>query len=181
MKHVDYYARLIFQQVENPKVIVDATAGNGHDTLRLCKQFPSSTVYAFDVQRLALEKTQSRLEEQGLENAILIQDNHANLQAHIQNPIDLLIFNLGYLPGSDKACHTHAKDTVSALEAGLELLRAGGLVLVTAYPGSIRGKIEQIQLKSWLQSLDQKTFDVSEIAMLNQKNEPPILYVIHKK
>ncbi len=38
---------------------MDATMGNGHDTLFLAKL--AKQVYAFDIQEQALEKTQERL------------------------------------------------------------------------------------------------------------------------
>jgi len=48
-------------------VAVDATMGNGHDTLWLCRQVgDSGRVYAFDVQQQAVDNTAAALEEAGV-------------------------------------------------------------------------------------------------------------------
>ncbi len=47
----------------------------------------------------------------------------------------LIAFNLGYLPGSDKATTTQRASTLQALQAAFEVLRPGGLLSVMAYTG----------------------------------------------
>ena len=56
--------------VTKEDIVVDATMGNGHDTLFLAQL--AKQVYAFDIQEQALEKTRKRLVEAGLDNAQLI-------------------------------------------------------------------------------------------------------------
>ena len=46
--------------------VVDATCGNGNDTLKLCNAVGTKgCVYAFDIQKDALCNTQIKLEEKG--------------------------------------------------------------------------------------------------------------------
>lgn len=62
----DFLAEVVTQD----DIVVDATMGNGHDTLFLAKL--AKQVYAFDIQEQALEKTQERLNQAGMTNAQLI-------------------------------------------------------------------------------------------------------------
>ena len=181
MKHVDYYLRLVIDKMDSPNVIVDATAGNGHDTLRLALMFPEADIFAFDIQKSAVENTKILLGENGVENARVILDSHENIPYHVPESIDLIVFNLGYLPGSDKMIHTDHRHTINALNNCMSLLSNGGLVVITSYPGSIRGEIEDIALRSHISKLRQSEWDVSRIEMINQMKKPPVLYVIHKK
>lgn len=50
--------------------IIDATAGNGNDTLLLARL--ASFVFGFDIQKEALDNTKSLLEESGIDNFKLI-------------------------------------------------------------------------------------------------------------
>ncbi len=69
----DFLAEVVTKE----DVVVDATMGNGHDTLFLAKL--AKQVYAFDIQKQALEKTQERLHQAGLTNAQLILQGHETL------------------------------------------------------------------------------------------------------
>ena len=60
--------------ITDQDTVVDATMGNGHDTLFLAKL--AKEVYAFDIQEQALIHTQKRLEEAGLFNAHLLLKGH---------------------------------------------------------------------------------------------------------
>ena len=64
---------------------VDATAGNGHDTLKLCKAVGErGKVYAFDIQKCAIDATQAKLSENGIDNAMLILDSHSDMDKYIK-------------------------------------------------------------------------------------------------
>jgi tRNA G37 N-methylase Trm5 len=66
------WARLFIGEALLPgSVAVDATAGNGHDTLFLAGAVgPSGRVYAFDIQPAALEATSALLAEANLEDRV---------------------------------------------------------------------------------------------------------------
>ena len=69
----DFLAEVVTKE----DIVVDATMGNGHDTLFLAKL--AKKVYAFDIQEKALEKTQERLDQAGMTNAQLILQGHEKL------------------------------------------------------------------------------------------------------
>lgn len=98
--------------IKKGDTVADFTMGGGGDTLWLSNAVgESGKVYAFDVQPMALEKTRARLQsEHAPENYTLILDSHSNLKNYIHEPIRAGVFNLGWLPGSDKTVTSPAGD-----------------------------------------------------------------------
>lgn len=141
---------------------VDATAGNGHDTLFLAQAVGrQGQVYALDVQEAALRATEQRLEAAGLlERATLIQGGHEHwarlLPPNLRGRIAVVMFNLGYLPGSDKSLSTQADTTVQALVEAAEWLRPGGLLSVLVYLGHAQGPREASAVAGWLTELESR-------------------------
>ena len=74
----EYCHRMIKEHIKEGDCCVDATAGNGNDTEFLCRLTGADgKVYAFDIQKAAVEHTKKRLEEAGLtERAKVILDGH---------------------------------------------------------------------------------------------------------
>ena len=70
-------------------------------------------------------------------------DHCAVLDALAPSSVSLVVFNLGYLPGGDKALVTTAEGTVRALRAAERAVRPGGCVSVTGYPGHAEGAREE--------------------------------------
>jgi len=165
--------------------VVDATMGNGNDTLFLAEAIrPHGKVYAFDVQEQALDKTKQRLVENNLvEHTKLILDGHENLKNYLaeNEPIKAGIFNLGYLPKSDKQLITMPTTTKQALETLLNHLVSKGRVLIVSYYGHAGGKEELAMLNDFCQKLPQEKYNVLKYQFINQKNRPPILFCIEKK
>ena len=112
----------------------------------------------------------------------LIEDSHANLAHYVSEPIGLIVFNLGYLPGGDKQRATQTETTLAALQAALDKLTVGGLLSVTMYWGHEAGKTERAAVLRWAASLDRSTYHCVHTDMCNQPNCPPeILFVSRKK
>lgn len=184
LQHVVSMNQLILSQLIEPEdVVVDATMGNGNDTVFLCQLVGAKgKVYAFDIQENALIETLEKLSVLKLESiATLIHSGHENIEQLIDEPIKAVVFNLGYLPGADKQLHTQWLTTLQAIEASLKLLQKDGFISITAYPGSELGATETHALENFIQRLPQKQFGVSRYQMINQINEPPILYFIQKR
>src|SRR5262245_8571181 len=81
-----------------------AVAGNGHDTRFLAELVgPAGRVFAFEVQPAAVARTEALLAEAGLTNVTLLLRDHADLAAVAPGTVGAVMFNLGYLPGGDKA------------------------------------------------------------------------------
>ncbi len=172
--------RLLVDKLAAARTVVDATAGNGHDTLFLAANTPAdATVWAFDRQQTALDNTARLLAANGLGGKCrLIAGCHSRLGEHITGLVDAAMFNLGYLPGGDHGFTTCAATTVAALGGITGLLAPGGIVTVVAYPGHPAGETENAAVADYLARLPQADFTVAAWRMLNQRNRPPILYII---
>ena len=159
-------------------VLADFTMGNGHDTEYLCRRAPEGKVYAFDIQESAVENTRRRLAEAGLSNAILIHDSHANCASYITEPLDGGMFNLGYLPGSgNKQLHTMRESTMKAVNDAIGLLKKGGILVISVYPGHEEGRLEGEMLIEALSALDKKWYCVTLLRLINSPDAPFILAV----
>ncbi len=138
---------------------IDATAGNGHDTVFLAARVgPAGHVFAFDVQAEALSNTRERLESTGgLAWTSLIHASHAEMDRHISKPchgrIRAVMFNLGYRPGSDKSVVTRPATTIAALDRATKLLMPGGRLSIVAYPGHVGGMEETFAVMEWIEQL----------------------------
>ena len=174
--------QLLFPKLLHARCVVDATAGNGYDTLFLAKNTSENTaIFAFDIQQIALDKTRKLVDTQGFSTKVkCILNSHINIVSYVNRKIDVVMFNLGYMPGSSHAITTQAKITVMALQNLLPHLSVGGTVSVVAYPGHLAGEEEQRMLYDFLQPLPQQDYVVSSYMILNQVNHPPVLYMIEK-
>ncbi len=117
--------------------VIDATMGNGHDTLMLCNLVgETGFVIAFDVQQQALDSTQRLLAENGLLNRCkLVLESHEFIDRYADPGINAVVFNLGWLPGSDKSIRTHWDSTHPAVTKALQLLAPMGVCVICVYPG----------------------------------------------
>lgn len=151
-------------------VAADFTMGNGNDTLFLAGHLKKGIVYSFDLQEQALRNTRRLLEENHLlEPVKLIQDSHERLVSYIDRQLDAGIFNLGFLPGSDKSVHTQPNSSLAAVRDALSLLRVHGLLAVTVYPGDKIGEEEAEALLSFSEQLNPKEFEVTLVRIWNVK------------
>lgn len=162
-------------------IAVDATAGNGNDTFKLCKAVgESGKVYAFDIQEIALDNTKKLLNKNMLTNAELIQDSHSNIDKYISENVKCAIFNLGYLPGGDHTLSTCASSSVEAIKKSLELISDDGFVSVTVYYGKNSGTEEKDAVMEFFKALDYKRYTVVTYDFYNRPNNPPITVIITK-
>jgi len=174
-------------------IAIDATAGNGVDTLALARLVgPKGTIYAFDIQQEALDRTRERLS--ALEAETLLPDTHLIHQSHarmaeavqsIHAPhaglVSAVMFNLGYLPGSgDLSIITEPTSTISALEAALTLLRRGGVITCVLYPGHPGGAEEAAAVEAWAAALPQSIAQ-SVIYRQLQRIDAPYLIAVEKR
>ena len=169
----DFLAEIISKE----DIVVDATMGNGYDTLflaRLAKQ-----VYAFDIQEKALEKTSQRLQEAGLTNVELLLQGHETVDQFVTE-VKAAIFNLGYLPSADKNIITKPQTTIEALEKLCRMLIKGGRIAVMIYYGHEGGDIERDAVMDFVSQLPQQEYTATIYRTLNQINNPPFLVMIEK-
>lgn len=172
--------RWVSERVERGEVVVDATAGGGVDTLMLAQLVgPKGCVHAFDIQQDALKKTARRLadfqEPHKLGEVKLIHDSHAKLSDYVHTPIAAIMFNLGYFPGGDESIITQPDSTIQALEQGLMLLRTGGIMTCTLYPGHTGGDTEAEIVEQWASKLPH---ELAHCVLYRQPQRPDAPYLI---
>ncbi|MDY6826176.1 MAG: class I SAM-dependent methyltransferase [Bacillota bacterium] len=162
--------------------VVDATAGNGKDTLFLAEKVgPSGLVYAFDIQKEALKGTEQVLKEAGLAGWVrCICDGHEKMIDYIEGPVNAVIYNLGYLPGGNHKVTTTRETTGKSLKQAFALLEPGGVVMIVLYPGHPAGKEEKEMLLSLCRSLDPAQFSSVHLHLLNKTGIPPELIAVQK-
>ncbi|MBE5786996.1 MAG: methyltransferase domain-containing protein [Clostridiales bacterium] len=184
LRSARFIAADVFNQAIRPgDTVVDATMGNGHDTLTLCRLVgPEGRVYAFDVQPAAVENTRMRLEEAGvLDRATLFCLGHEHILEKVPGPIALAAFNLGWLPGGDKSITTHWETTRQAVEGALSLLKPMGVCVICAYPGHQEGDRERGQLIDLLAQLPPQQYNVLWNKFLNAGPGAPECFVIQRQ
>lgn len=165
---------------------IDATVGNGHDTLFLARQVgPDGWVVGFDVQEAAIQATQERLRQHGVaERVRLLHEDHARLAEHVDpkraGTVAAVLFNLGYLPGgSDRGIVTRAGTTLPALAAALHVLRPGGCLSVVVYPGHPGGAREAEAVVRWAAELPARQAQAAQYRLLNRSAQAPwLLHVV---
>lgn len=177
---------LVKERLTLGDVAIDATLGNGYDTLMLAQQVgEQGVVLSFDVQQQAFDKSQALLEKhQALAPVRFIHTSHVNLQEYWQQQSiarpKIIMFNLGYLPGADKQYTTQVQSSLLALEQSLQILPLQGLLLVTVYPGHPEGALEDMAIRQWARELPQQSYQVLRYGFINQVNKPPYLIAIEK-
>ncbi|WDV05959.1 tRNA (mnm(5)s(2)U34)-methyltransferase [Lysinibacillus irui] len=183
LQRVLQYAQwLLKDSIAVGDTVVDATAGNGHDTLFLAQLVgDKGQVYAFDVQKEAVDATLHRLLDHGLEHrALVLNKGHEEVSNFVHKPVAAAIFNLGYLPGSNHDIITQPTTTIQAIEDLLKLLKIGGLIVLVIYHGHPGGKEERDSVIDYVSKLPQKYVHVLKYEFLNQQNDPPFVIALEK-
>ena len=184
LRSARYLAADILRQAVAPgDRVVDATMGNGHDTLFLCQLVGErGRVYAFDVQEKAVESTKKRLEEAGvLSRAALFCLGHEQMAEKVKGPVSAVVFNLGWLPGGDHTVTTHWETTEKAVESALSLLKPLGVLVICAYPGHAEGDRERSALTAFLSALAPQRFNVLHQKFLNAGPGAPECFAVQKQ
>lgn len=155
MRLVEEVHQEIGRLVNSGDFAIDATLGNGHDTLLLAKC--GARVIGFDIQDLAIENTRQRLLEEGglaLDKVTLYKEGHERMLERVPKEwignVCIVMFNLGYLPGGDKRITTRPETTHQALESAYSLLTEGGYLSLVLYPDHEGGNDEASVVKTWI-------------------------------
>tara|TARA_R110002124_G_scaffold64694_3_gene176527 strand:+ start:3367 stop:3924 length:558 start_codon:yes stop_codon:yes gene_type:complete len=173
---------LLREKLQPGDVVVDATVGNGHDTLFLANEVgPTGRVFGFDVQQSALNNAAERLGDRP--EVTLLHAGHETLAESLaernEPSVAAVMFNLGYLPGADKTIVTRSETTLAALRQALALLKPGGTVTMVLYPGHSGGGQEAADLLGFAQALADG-FLTSRCQRLNASDPAPELLVFER-
>lgn len=174
--------QMLAGRIEPGDKVLDATAGNGHDTLFLAEKVgETGKVYACDIQEEAIQHTRERLHAHGMEQRVELHlMSHADVPEE-WGPLAAAVFNLGYLPGSDETVITRGETTLIAVKKILSLLSNGGMLLLVFYVGHEGGKKEAEELEVFIGNLPFKEYMVLKYQYINPANDPPYIVAIEKK
>jgi len=180
------YSHTLLNEIVGPgATVVDATVGQGHDTIFLANLVgKTGRVIGFDIQQAALDETAQQLMLTGLGAQVAL---HATGHEHVADylaadeSVTAAVFNLGYLPGGDKSVITHPATTLTAVEAILPHLPRGGRIILVVYAGHPGGQTERNAVVDFCQQLPQKTYQVLQYGFINQVHTPPFLLAIERR
>lgn len=184
LKSARYLARDVLCRAVRPgDRAVDATMGNGHDTLFLCEAVgPGGHVFSFDIQAQALENTERLLTENGVRGrASLFQTGHQEMDRFVREKVRAVVFNLGWLPGGNHEMTTRWETTREAVTKALNLLEPMGVLVLCAYPGHDEGARELRELSGLFASLSNREYNVLHQRFLNAGPGAPECFVIQKQ
>ncbi len=172
--------QLIRERLDTGDSAIDATVGNGHDTLFLATCVGATGhVFGFDIQPEAIAAATKRIADAGSENVTLFTESHADVADHVSNPVKAAMFNLGYLPSGDKSIITRESSTIAALRSICDL--GAEIITIVIYHGHEGGNDEASTVIAWAESLDQAEYSVIRYGFINQRNAPPFLIAVERK
>ncbi|RUL89579.1 class I SAM-dependent methyltransferase [Tautonia sociabilis] len=182
---VELARMLVGRVLSEGDAAIDATVGNGHDTIWLADQVgPGGRVLGLDVQQAALASARGRLEEAGISDRVsLVRAGHERLDALVRKPGPFarpaaVMFNLGYLPGGDRSRTTVSATTLPALEAALGIIRPGGIVTVVLYPGHPAGQDESEAVARWASHSARSRAEILRAELLHPASPSPWLLAL---
>ena len=171
--------------------VVDATSGNGHDTLFLAQRvLPGGRVFAFDIQAAAVEQTRKTLVAHlphtlDTGEVTLVHAGHEHLRdllpPETHGKFRAIMFNLGYLPGGDKSLITKVETTLSALQQALDLLAEDGVLTAVIYPGHEGGRDEADAVERLLAALPSDQFEAQRVGYVNFRPTTPFCLAVRRR
>jgi len=163
------YAHLCLETILKPgDCVLDATAGNGYDSLKSAELIGGSgRLIAIDKQAVAIDTTRKKITEYDSELRPEIHlGDHAKLLKKLSVKLDVALFNLGYLPGGNKSVISTPESTIAALDEIPRLLKNEGALFVTTYRQHPGGADESIAVCEWMLKQEVKGWVIN-------KFEPP--------
>lgn len=178
---VEFAHRVLSDYVNPGDVCVDATCGNGYDTLLLANLVgPSGKVYAFDIQDTAILHTKSLCHNYS--NIEYIKDSHENINHYVKEKVKAVIYNLGYLPKGNKEITTSTTSTIKSITSLLsKVISDSLLIVIVVYPGHEEGKRESDALGLLIKSLDKHQYLVSKYENFNRDLSPYVITISQNK
>lgn len=177
--------QILEDYLKSGDVAIDATCGNGNDTLYLSNRVgKTGRVVAIDIQSQSIKNTRILIDEKSEypDNVIMVQESHHLIdqiieRLHLKKP-SVIMFNLGYLPGNKNCVLTQKETTLEALKQSTKMLASGGIISIIFYPHET-GIQEWELCKDFLENL---TGDLNSFIFKRlNRNHPPFLVLITKK
>jgi hypothetical protein len=193
-------ARTIWSQtIRKGDIVVDATCGNGHDSLslsQLAMDKEHGRLICIDIQDIAINATKDKLSREIVDYSSISDRIFYYCQSHatfpeilLHNSVAVINYNLGYLPRGErdmsyevgKGAITQASSTVESLINALSLIRVQGVITVTSYRGHPGGMDEYLAVRNFCEKLDSKIWRVYSHEPLNRPISPVLLSIMKSK
>lgn len=186
--HIDLAHSYWKQLIKHGDIVIDATCGNGHDTTELARilfendEYPRGQLLAIDCQTEAIQATQHRLTSifpgKIMDRISLLERCHSTFPESISiGSVALIVYNLGYLPGGNKALTSMSSTTLQSLQTALPLMKPGGCISITCYPGHEEGKHEEAVIKEFASTLSPSQWSCCHHTWLNRRQAPSLLVI----
>lgn len=173
MNHIHLAHQYWTHHLSSEDVAIDATCGNGHDSLFLVER--CKAIYCYDIQEKAIESTRKQLKKY-LDKVHFCHESHRQF-SNISMPVRLIVYNLGYLPGSNKKLTTMTDQTLESLQNGLDLIAVGGMLSITTYPGHKEGLKEHHAILEFCKQVDPSQVMICQHQWLNRPLSPTLLII----
>ena len=173
--------KILREVIRNGDQVLDATAGNGYDTLFLAQAVGNEgRVIAFDISKAAIDIARARLVEAGMAQRVTFwHDSHTNIAERIGDTrIAVAMWNLGYFPGGDRESQTKPASTIVGLDSMARVLKSGGCCTILCYPGHSGGGDELDAVGEWLEAKSHVGWKVARYELLWTQNPAPVLFVV---
>lgn len=195
--HIDLAHSYWKKSLKSGDIAIDATCGNGYDTLELAHllfnletaastlPITVSKLIAIDRQKKAVDATRARLKSTVSKDIMrhhvcLLEQCHSSFPSDItMESVALIVYNLGYLPGGNKALTTMHSTTLQSLKSALSLITPGGCISITCYPGHEEGRQEEHLIKEFASNLNPREWSCCYHSWLN-RYQAPSLFIIQK-
>ncbi len=166
--HLDLAKEIWEKHLRKGDLSIDATCGNGNDTLFLSQFGP---VIGLDIQTQAITNTKALVPA-----ATLYQISHSNIDTiQLPCPPRLIVYNLGYLPKGNKSITTQTNSTLISVEKSLRLIASDGAVSITCYPGHDEGQKEEKALLQFLEPM--KEWEICYHKWLTRLRSPTFIWI----
>lgn len=175
--HLDLAHSYWKELLSEESTVIDATCGNGHDTLALAAM-PCKKVVAIDIQEEAIESAKERLDPSFKDKVSFYKQCHSTFPDEAApNSVQLIVYNLGYLPGGDKSQTTMAETTLLSIQNASLLLCRGGAISITCYPGHEEGALEEEKIIELVSQWSPKEWSCCHHRWLNRNRSPSLLLI----
>lgn len=159
-------------------VALDATVGNGFDLLFLANQPQITQLVGFDIQVEAITSTYEKIKDIKTKEIRLITTSHHLMKQFVEEPIDIAMFNLGYLPNANKQVVTHTATTLEAIKNVINQLAPSGICTIMTYPGHEEGNREHLAVMEFFETNYDKNKTIFKLSIEQTKRPCPTLFVI---
>lgn len=184
-KIVEFSHLIIKEYINNSNLsfirCLDATCGMGNDTIYLANLLKEKGhVDSYDIQEIAINITKEKLNNLNFKNVTLYHKSHEYIDASLY---DLAIFNLGYLPNTDKSITTKKETTMIAIEKLVSEINNNPnlLIIICLYPGHTEGKLESDFIDNYTINLSSKKYLVTKYLNYNRPTSPYIITISKTK